>query len=89
MLTDKQIEREEAFCDDWYMVRKMDRTPTYADAIAWADETTKKAMLDKVRPMLDNYIRQLQVEGRPHDAIMLITGKQEAAVRILELLQED
>lgn len=39
MLTDKQIEREEAFCDDWYMVRKMSKTPTFADAIAWADKT--------------------------------------------------
>ena len=39
MLTDKQIEREEAFCDDWYMVRKMGKHPTFADAIAWADKT--------------------------------------------------
>lgn len=39
MLTDKQIEREEAFCEDWYMTRKMEKTPTYADAIAWADKT--------------------------------------------------
>ena len=39
MLTDKQIEREEAFCEDWYMTRKMGKTPTYADAIAWADKT--------------------------------------------------
>ena len=43
MLTDKQIEREEAFCEDWYMTRKMEKTPTYADAIAWADKT----MIDK------------------------------------------
>lgn len=43
MLTDKQIEREEAFCKDWYMTRKMEKTPTYADAIAWADKT----MIDK------------------------------------------
>lgn len=39
MLTDKQIEREEEFCEDWYMTRKMEKTPTYADAIAWADKT--------------------------------------------------
>lgn len=39
MLTDKQIEREEAFCEDWYMTRKMEKTPTYADAIAWAETT--------------------------------------------------
>lgn len=42
-MTDKQIEREEAFCEDWYMTRKMEKTPTFADAIAWADKT----MIDK------------------------------------------
>ena len=51
MLTDKQIEREEAFCDDWYMVRKMGKTPTYADAIAWADKT----MIEKVYVWLDEH----------------------------------
>lgn len=35
---DIKIEREEAFCDDWYMVRNMGKTPTYADAIEWADQ---------------------------------------------------
>lgn len=48
MLTDKQIEREEAFCEDWYMTRKMEKTPTYADAIAWADKT----MIEKVEQWL-------------------------------------
>lgn len=52
MLTDKQIEREEAFCDDWYMVRKMGKTPTYADAIAWADKT----MIEKLRNKLQEYV---------------------------------
>lgn len=36
-LEDEIVEREEAFTDDWYMVRKMDRTPTFAEAIHWAD----------------------------------------------------
>ena len=44
MLTDKQIEREEAFCEDWYMTRKMGKTPTYADAIAWAEKTMIEAL---------------------------------------------
>ena len=48
MLTDKQIEREEAFCEDWYMTRKMGKTPTYADAIAWADKT----IIEKVEQWL-------------------------------------
>ena len=50
MLTDKQIKREEAFCEDWYMTRKMEKTPTYADAIAWADKT----MIDKACEILKN-----------------------------------
>ena len=45
MLTDKQIEREKVFCYDWYVTRKMDKTPTYADAIVWADKT----MIEKIR----------------------------------------
>ena len=32
-----KIEREIAFTDDWYSKNK--GMPTYADAIAWADET--------------------------------------------------
>ena len=56
MLTDKQIEREEAFCDDWYMVRKMGKTPTYADAIAWADKT----MIEKACKWLYVYYPTLE-----------------------------
>ena len=51
MLTDKQIEREEAFCEDWYMNRKMEKTPTYADAIAWADKT----MIEKACDWMMNF----------------------------------
>lgn len=36
-LEDEIVEREVAFTDDWYMVGKMDRTPTFAEAIHWAD----------------------------------------------------
>lgn len=36
-LEDEIVEREVAFTDDWYMVRNMDRTPTFAEAIHWAD----------------------------------------------------
>ena len=51
MLTDKQIEREEDFCEDWYMTSKMEKTPTYADAIAWADKT----MIEKACNWLMQY----------------------------------
>lgn len=54
MLTDKQIEKEEAFCDDWYMVRKVGKTPTFADAIAWADKT----MIDQACEWLKNNWRE-------------------------------
>lgn len=36
-LDDKIVEREVEFTDDWYMVRRMDRSPTFAEAIHWAD----------------------------------------------------
>lgn len=51
MLTDKQIEREKVFCYDWYVTRKMDKTPTYADAIVWADKT----MIEKACKWLKEY----------------------------------
>ena len=56
MLTDKQIEREEAFCEDWYMTRKMEKTPTYADAIAWADKTMIEKAWDWFYNMALDYI---------------------------------
>lgn len=31
--------KEEQFVSDWFVTRKMDKEPTYADAIAWADKT--------------------------------------------------
>ena len=52
MLTDKQIEREEVFCYDWYVTRKMDKAPTYADAIVWADKT----MIEKVEQWLNEHM---------------------------------
>lgn len=59
MLTDKQIEREEAFCEDWYMTRKMEKAPTYADAIAWADKT----MIEKVEQWLTKSGRGQMIGG--------------------------
>ena len=57
MLTDKQIEREEAFCEDWYMTRKMEKTPTYADAIAWADKTMIEKVCDWFQCMALDYMQ--------------------------------
>ena len=64
MLTDKQIEREEAFCEDWYMTRKMGKTPTYADAIAWADKT----MIEKACEWLYVYYPTLERSKSAEDA---------------------
>lgn len=56
MLTDKQIEREEDFCEDWYMTRKMGKTPTYADAIAWADKTMIEKACEWIIENMPHYV---------------------------------
>ena len=71
MLTDKQVEREEAFCDDWYMVRKMGKTPTYADAIAWADKT----MIEKLRELRCGYENDLYAEPRVYERHIQLCAK--------------
>lgn len=37
--SDYKKTREEQFVGDWFVTRKMDKEPTYADAIEWADRT--------------------------------------------------
>ena len=80
---------EEYLGDDGYYKREnlQPYIPSYRCEERVAD--IRRAMIGKVEAMLENYIRQLQVKGRPHDAVMFITGKQEAALRILELLKEE
>lgn len=46
--------REEQFVSDWFVTRKMDKEPTYADAIKWADKT----MIDKAVEWLENNWRE-------------------------------
>ena len=48
-MTDKSIEREIEFTDWWYFHNK--KSPTYADAIEWADRT----MIDKACELLKRY----------------------------------
>lgn len=65
-MTDKQIEREEAFCEDWFMTRKMEKTPTFADAIAWADKT----MIEKACDWLDRYLHLFVMKGHIHHSAL-------------------
>lgn len=60
--------REEQFVSDWFLARKMDKEPTYADAIEWADKT----MIDKACEWIKEHI-DIPYEGR------MIDGEPEAA----------
>ena len=42
----------------------------------------------RVEALRDNYIRQMEVKPRPAGAVMLITGKQKAAIMIIEIINE-
>lgn len=48
--------REEQFVSDWFVTRKMDKEPTYADAIKWADKT----MIEKACEWLYVYYPTLE-----------------------------
>ena len=84
MLTDKQIEREEAFCDDWYMVRKMGKTPTYADAIAWANKT----MIEKLRELQCGYENDLDAEPRVYERHIQLCAKISLIERLIQDLED-
>ncbi len=45
-------------------------------------------MKSKVVAMRDNYLRQMEVKPRPQSAVMLISGKLEAAQLILDLINQ-
>lgn len=81
MLTDKQIEREEAFCEDWYMTRKMEKTPTYADAIAWADKTR----IEKARQWFNLHFRQV---GTPREIIHDFESKEKMWKSFTQFMEE-
>ena len=85
MLTDKQIEREEAFCEDWYMTRKMEKTPTYADAIAWADKT----MIERLRELKSGYEKDLDAEPRVYERDIQLCAKISLIERLILELKEE
>ena len=84
MLTDKQIEREEAFCEDWYMTRKMEKTPTYADAIAWADKT----MIEKLHELKSGYESDLDAEPRVYERDIQLCAKISLLERLILAMEE-
>lgn len=59
------------------------RTGYIAGAMYMADEIVKD-----IASLRDNYMRQLQVEGRPSEGFAFIAGKVEAANMILEILKK-
>lgn len=69
-LEDEIVEREEAFTDDWYMVRKMDRTPTFAEAIHWAD----------THP---NWIKRPDLPPHPDDTDLVVYNEIKAACPVV------
>ena len=85
MLTDKQIEREEAFCEDWYMTRKMEKTPTYADAIAWADKT----MIERLSELKYGYEKDLDAEPRVYERDIQLCAKISLIERLILELKEE
>ena len=59
---------------------------------AWCEQknvpSIRPDLLEKIKALRDNYIRQLEVQNRNSNAVMLITGKLEAVQMVLEMLNE-
>lgn len=59
---------------------------------AWCEQknvpSIRPDLLEKIKALRDNYIRQLEVQNRTSNAVMLITGKLEAVQMVLEMLNE-
>lgn len=60
---DYKKEREEAFCEDWYMTRNMGKTPTYADAIEWADTHPNWVDRKERLPQIGQFVLVLHNDG--------------------------
>ena len=58
------------------------------DAYARGYQDVVNDIKSRVEALRDNYIRQMEVKPRPAEAVMLITGKQEAAIMIIEIINE-
>lgn len=57
------------------------------DAYAKGYQDAVNDIKTKVETLRDNYIRQLEVKPRPENTVFLITGKLEAAERIIESIK--
>ena len=58
------------------------------DAYARGYQDAVNDIKSRVEALRDNYIRQMEVKPRRAEAVMLITGKQEAAIMIIEIINE-
>jgi predicted metal-dependent hydrolase len=84
-LGDKIIEREVAFTDEWFLEKKMDRTPTFAEAIEWERVRLQK----KVERWRDLYLRKMNVPYTHSEMKEYVAGQLEATERILDAIKED
>lgn len=57
--------REEQFVGDWFVTRKMDKEPTYADAIEWADKQNEEfvTLVTEMRDAQRNYYKERRIVG--------------------------
>lgn len=76
----------EGACWAYEYLTKQGNTP------AWCEQknvpSIRPDLLEKIKALRDNYIRQLEVQNRNLNAVMLITGKLEAVQMVLEMLNE-
>ena len=76
----------EGACWAYEYLTKQGNTP------AWCGQknvpSIRPDLLEKIKALRDNYIRQLEVQNRNSNAVMLITGKLEAVQMVLEMLNE-
>ena len=76
--------KEEQFVSDWFVTRKMDKEPTYADAIAWADKT----MIDRLRELKRDYELELDAEPRVYEIHIQLCAKLSLIEKLIQELEE-
>lgn len=57
MIREQEIEREVAFTDWWF--KEHHKAPTYADAIAWADNNPRKVYVVVRQEEHDDYVEKV------------------------------
>lgn len=60
MATEQEIQREIEFTDWWF--KEYDNAPTYADAIAWADNNPRKVYVVTRCEEHDDYVEKVFID---------------------------